>query len=77
MRKPSVGAPKRKYHKLRHHSRLRLSFALPERVAWTENHLGQLTEIFGSLFCDENFVTLLRAESFTTVPEYLSKLFKE
>jgi hypothetical protein len=49
---------------------------LPEQVAWTASHLASLKAIFRPLFLDENFVTLLRAESITTVPEYFKDLFK-
>jgi hypothetical protein len=36
-----------------------------------------LNRIFLKLFSDENFVTLLRAESMTAMPAYLQPLVKE
>jgi hypothetical protein len=51
--------------------------AVPERAALVARHLATLNEIFGTLFSDENFITLLRAESMTRVPAYFQPLLKE
>lgn len=50
---------------------LHQTMALPARAASTAKRLELLRSVFGRLFADENFVTLLRAESITTVPAYL------
>ena len=51
--------------------------AVPERAALVAQHLRTLNGIFGPLLSDENFVTLLRAESMTRVPIYFQPLLKE
>jgi hypothetical protein len=51
--------------------------AVPKRAALVAQHLRTLDGIFGTLFSDENFVTLLRAESMTRVPVYFQPLLKE
>jgi hypothetical protein len=48
------------------------ALALPSLAASTAKRLELLRSVFGRLFADENFVTLLRAESLTTVPAYLA-----
>ena len=58
-------------------ARLKCSAALPVRAKETANALGQLARLFEPLFADENFVTLLRAESLTTVPAYLYPLVEK
>jgi len=50
---------------------VRNTLALPRRAETTERLLRNLRSIFFELFGDENFITLLRAESETTIPEYL------
>jgi len=45
--------------------------AVPKRAHLVAEHLRTLRETFETLFSDENFVTLLRAESMTSVPIYL------
>lgn len=50
---------------------VRNTLALPRRAKATERLLGNLRTIFAELFGDENFITLLQAESQTTIPEYL------
>lgn len=66
------GVPKRTIRGQATH--LYQTMALPERVASTAKRLELLKNIFGRLFADEHFVTLLRAESITTVPGYLAPL---
>jgi hypothetical protein len=39
--------------------------------------LRNLNEVFRALFADENFMTLLRAESMTMIPAYLTQLVEE
>jgi ParB family chromosome partitioning protein len=56
---------------------VRNSLALPERAATAAKLLCNLNAAFGELFADENFVTLLRAESLTTIPSYLRQVFDE
>ena len=50
------------------------SIALPKRADSVAKHLEFFNTVFGTLFSDEHFVTLLRAESMTTVPGYLELL---
>jgi hypothetical protein len=56
---------------------LHQTMALPARAASTTKHLELLRSVFGRLFADENFVTLLRAESITTVPAYLARILEK
>ena len=56
---------------------VRNSLALPERAATAEKLLRDSNAVFGDLFADENFVTLLQAESLTTIPSYLRGIFDE
>jgi hypothetical protein len=51
--------------------------AVPKRANLVAQYLGTLKETFGVLLADENFVTLLRAESMTRVPVYFQPLLKE
>jgi hypothetical protein len=66
-----LGAKKRKINLVAHYSHLQQTLALPKQVALTAEQLAKFRSIFRHLLRDENFVTLLRAESFTAVPEYL------
>jgi len=50
--------------------------ALLKKAAVTNERLTILTSIIRRLFSDENFITLLRAESLLTMPEYLTACFK-
>jgi hypothetical protein len=56
---------------------VRNSLALPERAATAAKLLCNSNAVFGELFADENFVTLLQAESLTTIPSYLRQVFDE
>ena len=60
-----------------HVTHLRETMALPARVASMAKRLELLRGVFGRLFSDEYLVTLLRAESITTVPVYLAPLLEE
>jgi hypothetical protein len=51
--------------------------AVPKRAATVARALHDLNQIFLELFSDEHFVTLLRAESMTTVPAHLGKILDE
>jgi len=50
---------------------------LPERAQSVAKNLAALNTIFGQLFGDENFITLLEAESLTALPRYLQPLYEE
>ena len=56
---------------------LRYALELPERAELAARHLQLLNEIFARLFADENFLTLLRAESMPTIPVYLKPVLEE
>ncbi len=60
-----------------HATHLYQTMALPERVVSTAKRLELLRSVFGRLFADEYLVTLLRAESITTVPAYLAPLLEK
>ena len=71
---------KRYIHSLRpvtETARIKHSAALPRRARETAGALQQLAKIFEPLFADENFVTLLRAESLTMVPAVLYPLVEK
>ena len=53
------------------------TLALPERADAVAQYLRCANAVFASLFSDENFVTLLRAESMTTIPKCLMTLFEK
>ncbi len=52
------------------------SAALPVRADLVRNYLDNLNSVFRVLFSDENFVTLMRAESIT-IPVYFRRLLEE
>ena len=58
-------------------ARVKNTKALPGRAASTANCLRIVSEIFGELFSDENFITLLRAESVIEVPAYFVPLLRK
>jgi hypothetical protein len=51
--------------------------AVPKRAALVAQHLRTLNGVFATLLSDENFVTLLRAESMMGVPACFHPLLKE
>lgn len=53
------------------------SATLPKRTELVTTHLARTREIFGRLFADENFLTLLEAEGIPAIPAYLGSLLKE
>lgn len=55
---------------------VRNTLALPRRAEATERSLRNLRTIFAELFGDDNFITLLQAESQTMIPEYLRTTFE-
>jgi hypothetical protein len=57
--------------------RIKNTVALPERADLVATCLRRLNEFFRELFADENFVTLLRAESMTVIPAYLKEPVEE
>lgn len=50
---------------------------LPDLASSTTKRLQTLTDVLGELFSDENFVTLLEAESLTAIPAILRPIFDE
>ena len=51
---------------------VRKTSELPERAALAAGRLARFDAIIKTLFEDENFITLLRAESMLSVPNCLS-----
>ena len=52
------------------------SAAVPLRADTVRDYLGSINSIFRVLFSDENFLTLMRAES-VTIPFYFNRLMEE
>ncbi len=52
------------------------SAALPKRAAFISRQLGAFNAVFTTLFRDEDFRTLLRAEAMTALPIYLAPLIE-
>lgn len=50
--------------------------ALPNLASATTKRLQMLTGVLSQLFSDENFVTLLEAESMTAIPATLRSTFE-
>jgi hypothetical protein len=71
MKKPKVQTAIPGEHYYKHYM-----LALPERATLVARNLRLLNTTLAKLFSDENFVTLLRAESIT-IPIYLKPLFEE
>jgi hypothetical protein len=61
----------------KHTLQYRNSLALPEHTKNIAQRLQRMNAIFGQLFSDENFVTLLRAESLTSIPIYLKPVLQD
>ena len=57
--------------------RIKHSLALPDRAESVAKYLRTLNGVFRQLLSDENFVTLLRAESIAAIPGYLEPLVKK
>ena len=57
--------------------RVRNTRALPERAAATARNLQILDAAFRALFADDNFVTLLEAETLTEIPIWLNPIFEQ
>jgi hypothetical protein len=57
--------------------RVRNTKALPERAQSVAKNLETVNAVFGHFFEDENFITLLEAESMTALPKYLQPLYEE
>lgn len=57
--------------------RVRNTKALPDRAESVAKNLAAVNTIFVHLFYDENFITLLEAESLTAIPRYLQSLYEE
>jgi hypothetical protein len=55
-----------------HFAYVAFSKALPQRAATVARHTSVLNSVFKKLFSDENFRTLMRAESVTAVPACLN-----
>ena len=56
---------------------LQYTLTLPKRTELVNRHLEVLNRVFLRLFSDENFVTLLRAESMTTIPVNLKQVLEK
>jgi hypothetical protein len=54
----------------------RYSTALPLRAGLVAKHLDTFNGIFSKLFSDEHFVTLLRAESMSSIPRFLKLMLQ-
>ena len=68
---------KREHAPTGHTIHLSYAVALPERTELVARNLRQLNEIFARLFADENFLTLLRAESMPMIPIYLKPVLQK
>jgi hypothetical protein len=55
---------------------LRKTSELPERAALAAKRLERFNSVIEILFQDENFITLLRAESMLTLPTFLASTSK-
>jgi hypothetical protein len=76
-RESVVNGPRKRTAITGHAVYLQYTLTLPRRAELVRRHLGVLNRIFLRLFGDENFVTLLRAESMTTIPVYLKLLLEK
>jgi len=56
---------------------VRNTLALPKRAEMTSRLLFDLKKVFGEVFADENFLTLLQAESAIIIPAYLRGVLDE
>jgi hypothetical protein len=63
--------------KVQQSQRIRFALDLPKRSEAVAGQLQILDEALGRFFGDENFVTLLEAESMTTVPGRYQALLGE
>jgi hypothetical protein len=70
------GRPKGRMSVVAHYAYLKYMLDVPKRVDRVARDLQLLNSTFATLFSDENFVTLLRAESMTA-PTYFKPLVKE
>jgi hypothetical protein len=61
----------------RQNQRIRFALALPKRSETVSSQLLILDDVLGHFFADENFVTLLEAESLTAVPSRYQALFED
>jgi hypothetical protein len=66
--------PKDQIMLLSHRIHVEYATALPRRADFVAKGLAQLNAIFGTLLADDNFLTLLRAESITSLPMYFKPL---
>jgi hypothetical protein len=64
-KRPKIGP------RLSHADRLERAIGLDRRAEFAQAQLERLQGIFKALLADENFLTLLRAESITTIPNHL------
>jgi hypothetical protein len=67
--------PKKEIARTGHAAHVEYTAALPKRADLVARHLEILNVTFENLLSDEHFLTLLRAESMTTIPHYLAKGF--
>lgn len=50
---------------------------LPQRSKRVAQSLSAYESVFATLYGDENFITLLEAESLTMIPDLLKEIFHE
>lgn len=70
--KKKAQSSKRKF--VGHYIYLEYTIGLPKRARYVARALADWESTFATLYADENFVTLLRAESLATFPARLSRL---
>ena len=70
-----AGVKKRKFRRLT--VQVKNTLALPARAETVVESLKCVNALFEELFSDENFITLLEAESLNTIPAYLNPLLEE
>src|SRR4051794_40684597 len=61
---------------LTHTRRMERAIDLDTRAEFAQAHLERLQDMFKALLADENFLTLLRAESIKTVPNHMKITMK-
>jgi hypothetical protein len=60
-----------------HSSHEEYAMALANRSERVRRYLDLVHSTFSELFIDDNFITLLRAESMTDIPIYLKPVFEK
>jgi hypothetical protein len=60
-----------------HYCHKEYAMALTNRSERVRRYLVLINSTFSKLFIDDNFITLLRAESMTDIPIYLKPVFEK